>query len=121
MKAAMNTITVGFDTYLDFTGTDEILLSGTRIGLEQIVEAYEGGASAEEIAWRYPAATLGQIHAALAYYLSHKEDVQAYMARLQPPDSAPTEQMAKDLRQKLDQRFQVQVQDGRIRIIAPDS
>ena len=117
----MSTITLGFDTYLDYTNTDEILLSGTRIGLEQIVEAYEGGASAEEIAWRYPAATLDQVHAAIAYYLSQKEDIQAYIARLQSPDVAPTEQMVTDLRQKLDKRYQIQVKDGRIHIITPDA
>lgn len=107
---------LGFDTFLDFVSTDEILLSGTRIGLEQIVEAYESGASAEEIAWRYPAAALDQVHAAIAYYLSHKEDVQVYMAHVQSPDIAPAERMASLLRQKLDKRFQVQVKDGRIRM-----
>lgn len=121
----MSTMTLGFDTFLDFAGDEEILLSGTRIGLEQIVAAYEGGASAEEIAWRYPAATLSQVHAAIAYYLSHQEAVQAYMARLHPPIPASerfaSERLEADLRQKLDKRYQVQVQNGRIRIIPPTS
>lgn len=115
----MNMITLGFDTYLDFTDTDEILLTGTRIGLEQIVEAYEAGASAEEIAWRYPAAALDQIHATIAYYLSRKGEVQAYLTRLNSPDRTSTQRVASDLRQKLEQRYQVQVKDGRIHIVTP--
>jgi len=45
----------------------------------------------------------------------------AYIARLQSPDVAPTEQMVTDLRQKLDKRYQIQVKDGRIHIITPDA
>ena len=117
----MKTTTVGFNTYLDFTNTHEILLSGTRIGLEQIVEAYESGASAEEIAWRYPAAALDQIHASIACYLSHKEEVQTYIAHLPNADRADTDRMMIDLRQKLDQRHQIQLKDGRIHIIPSTS
>lgn len=115
----MNSVTLGFDTYLDFTGEDEILLSGTRIGLEQVVEAYENGASAEEIAWRYPAASLDQIHAAIAFYLLHKKDVSAYVARLQASDVTPTKRMENELRRKLDERHKVLVENGRIRIVPP--
>jgi uncharacterized protein (DUF433 family) len=115
----MKTVTLGFDAYLDFAGEDEILLSGTRVGLEQVVEAYENGASAEEIAWRYPAASLDQIHAAIAYYLSRKEDVRAYMTRLQVSDVTPTTRMVNELRQKLDERHKVLVENGRIRIVPP--
>ncbi len=115
----MSTVTFGFDAYLDFANGAEILLTGTRIGLEQIVEAYEAGASAEEIAWRFPAASLDQIHAAIAYYLSHQAEIQATMARLLVLDDAPTERLVNDLRQKLDRRYQVQLRDGRIHIIPP--
>lgn len=110
----MNTITVGFDTFLDFTGSGEILLTNTRIGLEQVVAAYEAGASAEEIAWRYPAAALDQIHAAIAYYLSHKEEVRSYVNQLQTTNSI--DQLTAALRHSLDQRHQVRVKNGRIHI-----
>lgn len=109
----MSTITIGFDTFLDFANSGEILLAGTRIGLEQIVQAYEAGASAEEIAWRYPAAALDQIHAAIAYYLSHKEEVQSYVTQLQ---SGSTNQMMAALRHRLDKQHQMRVKNGRIHI-----
>ncbi len=112
----MSTATLGFETYLDFTNTNEILLTGTRIGLEQIVEAYEGGASAEEIAWRFPAAKLDQIHATIAYYLSHKDDVKSYISYLQSPSTLPIEEMTIELRRNLDKRHQVQIENGRIHI-----
>ena len=110
----MSTITVGFDTFLDFADSGEILLAGTRIGLEQVVEAYEAGASAEEIAWRYPAAALDQIHAAIAYYLSHKEEVQRYVNQLQ--SASDINQLMTALRRQLDQRHQIRVKNGRIHI-----
>lgn len=110
----MSTITIGFDTFLDFANSGEILLAGTRIGLEQVVEAYESGASAEEIAWRYPTAALDQIHAAIAYYLSHKEEVQTYINHVQ--SASNTDQLTAALRHKLDQRHQIRVKNGRIHI-----
>ena len=67
------------------------------------------------------AAALDQVPAAIAYYLSHKEDVQAYTAHFQAPDIASADRMAPLLRQKLDNRFRVQVKDGRIRITPPTS
>lgn len=115
----MSAITLSFDNFLDFSHADEIVLADTRIGLEQVIEAYEEGAGAEEIAWRYPAASLDQIHAAIAYYLSHRESVQTYLDRLRSPEVEPAKRLAAELRQKLEDRFELQVKDGRIRISRP--
>jgi hypothetical protein len=49
--------------------------------LESIVHHYEQGASAEEIAMRFPALRLSDVHSSLSYYLSHQEHVQSYRAR----------------------------------------
>jgi len=48
--------------------------------LDSVVHHYQQGASAEEIALRFPALRLADIHSCLAYYLNHQENVQEYMA-----------------------------------------
>ena len=57
-----------------------IRVGGTRVTLDTVVGAWEDGATAEEIAQRYDALALADIHAALSYYLRHREEVQDYLA-----------------------------------------
>jgi len=58
-----------------------IRVGGTRVTLETVVEAFNEGASAEEIAAQYPALHLGDIYATITYYLRHRADVDAYAQR----------------------------------------
>lgn len=57
----------------------ELRVTGTRVPLQYLVYAYRQGASAEEIAARYPSLTLAQVHVLLAYYLEHQEEINAYI------------------------------------------
>jgi uncharacterized protein (DUF433 family)/transposase len=52
----------------------------TRVTLQTIIGAFTTGATAEEIAQRYPALDLGDIYAVIAYYLHHRTDVDAYLS-----------------------------------------
>jgi len=52
----------------------------TRVTLETVIAAFKNGASAEEIAERYDALDLAEIYAVIGYYLSHKSEVDAYVA-----------------------------------------
>lgn len=70
------------EEYLDIQGPDDIRLKGHRIGLEHIVERYDNGYSAEQIALEYPGVSLEQIYAVIAYYLHHQAEVDAYIARI---------------------------------------
>lgn len=63
----------------DQAGT--IRVGGTRVTLDTVVGAWEDGATAEEIAQRYNALTLADVHATLSYYLRHREELQAYLDR----------------------------------------
>lgn len=56
-----------------------IRVGGTRVTLETVVEAFNEGAMAEEIAVQYPALHLGDIYATIAYYLRHRAEVDAYV------------------------------------------
>jgi len=57
-----------------------VLVEGTRVPLDLVVEAFNAGESAEEIVLNYPTLRLADTFAVLAYYLHHREDVDAYVA-----------------------------------------
>jgi uncharacterized protein (DUF433 family) len=57
-----------------------IRVGGTRVSLESVVTAFDLGASAEEIGESFPSLDLAAIYAALAYVLSHRDSVDAYVA-----------------------------------------
>jgi uncharacterized protein (DUF433 family) len=58
-----------------------IRVGGTRVTLETVVEAFNEGATAEEIAAQYPALRLGDIYATITYYLRHRDEVDDYVQR----------------------------------------
>ncbi len=51
----------------------------SRVLLEIVIRAFEDGVPPEAIAHRYPTATLADIYAVIAYYLRHREEVEAYL------------------------------------------
>jgi uncharacterized protein (DUF433 family) len=56
-----------------------IRIGRTRVLLDTVIAAFAEGATAEEIAQQYPALTLAEVYATVAYYLNHKADVDAYL------------------------------------------
>jgi uncharacterized protein (DUF433 family) len=52
---------------------------GTRISLDSIVFAFREGSSPESIREDFEGLTLAQVYGAIAYYLDHKADVDAYL------------------------------------------
>jgi uncharacterized protein (DUF433 family) len=58
-----------------------VRISGTRVPLEVVVEAFQQGDSAEEIASAYSSLSLADVYAVLAYYLRHREAVEQYVAQ----------------------------------------
>jgi uncharacterized protein (DUF433 family) len=63
--------------------TDEhgvVRVGGTRVTLETVIAAFLEGATAEEIAVRYDALSLSDVYATIAYYLRHRDEVDAYVA-----------------------------------------
>ncbi len=73
------------ESYFEFVGQegqDAIRVKGTRVGLETVVHDYRAGANPEEIVLRYPTLSLEQVHAAIAYFLAHQPEVEAYVARV---------------------------------------
>ncbi len=58
-------------------------VAGTRVSLASIVYEYRDGAAAETIRQNFPALSLEQIHGAIAFYLGHSEEVEAYLRELE--------------------------------------
>jgi uncharacterized protein (DUF433 family) len=57
-----------------------VYVQETRIPIDVILYEYLGGATAEDIVQNYSSLKLSDVHAVLSYYLSHKQEVDAYLA-----------------------------------------
>ncbi len=53
----------------------------TRVMLDALVAGFEQGHSPETIQQQFPALSLKEVYGAITYYLSHRDDVQAYLKR----------------------------------------
>ncbi len=59
------------------TGTWRI--AGTRVSLDSVVADFWAGAAPEEICQDYPTLSLAQVYNTIAYYLNHREEIDAYL------------------------------------------
>jgi len=58
-------------------------VAGTRISLDSIVFAFLDGLSPETIvAECFPVLTLEQVYGAITYYLSHRDEINAYLKQV---------------------------------------
>ena len=65
-----------------------ILVGNTRVTLDTVISVFQQGATAEEIAYRYPSLDLADIYAAIAFYLKHPSNVEAYLQQQQQQSQA---------------------------------
>jgi uncharacterized protein (DUF433 family) len=87
---------------------DSYLIGNSRVSLDSIVHAYWNGQTAESIAQSFPALTLEQVHGALAYYLAHQSEIDAYL------QSAAVEYEAlRESSRQQDPMFYQKLSDGR--------
>jgi uncharacterized protein (DUF433 family) len=61
----------------------EIVLTGHRIGLLDVIPFYKEGFSPEQLHEQFPSVPLELINRVLAFYHENKEEVDAYVARCQ--------------------------------------
>jgi len=54
-------------------------VTGTRISLDSIVYAFREGCSAETIRENFDGLTLAHVYGAIAFYLDHQADIDAYL------------------------------------------
>jgi uncharacterized protein (DUF433 family) len=56
-------------------------VENTRVMLDSVIAAFDKGHSPETIRSQYPSLTLEQVYGAIAYYLSHDQEVGEYLHR----------------------------------------
>lgn len=80
-------------------------IRGTRVSLDSIVYAFLDGDSPETISQSFPVLTLEQVYGAIAYYLAHREEIDAHL-RLEEADFEEKRRLARERNPQLHQRFQ---------------
>jgi uncharacterized protein (DUF433 family) len=58
-----------------------IRVAGTRVTLDTVAEAFDEGATPEEIAQQYPSLSLANIYSVVGYILRHRDEVAEYLAQ----------------------------------------
>src|SRR5437762_6003957 len=53
----------------------------SRVSLDLVVEQYENGMTPEDMVRAYDSLVLADVHAVIAYYLRHRDEVRAYLKR----------------------------------------
>jgi uncharacterized protein (DUF433 family) len=56
-----------------------IRITGSRVTLDSIVHHFKLGATAEQIAHKFPSVKLSDIYAVITYYLNHRDQVEEYL------------------------------------------
>ena len=57
----------------------EYFVGASRVSLPSVVYRFLDGETAEAIAQSFPALSLEQVYGALAYYLAHREEIDAHL------------------------------------------
>jgi len=56
-------------------------VGNSRISLDLVVEQYENGMTPEDMVRAYDTLEVADVHAVIAYYLRHRDEVRAYLKR----------------------------------------
>lgn len=64
---------------VDDTGT--VRVGPTRVILEVVIQAFQDGATPEQIVQDYDTLELADVYDVIAYYLRHRSEVDAYLAQ----------------------------------------
>jgi uncharacterized protein (DUF433 family) len=65
-------------------------ITGSRVPIDRIIREYRNGEDPDTIRSHYPTLTLGQVNGAIAFYESHKEEVEQAMASRRRAEDAYT-------------------------------
>ena len=64
------------------TDTDGVVRVGkTRVTMDILVEAFNGGSTAEEIVYQFPVLNLADVYAVITYYLRNRDSVESYLKK----------------------------------------
>ena len=75
-----------------------IRVRGTRVLLDTIITAFRVGATAEEIAQKFPSVALADVYQIIAHYLNHTAEIDAYLSQRQTEGVA----LQRDIEERFD-------------------
>lgn len=70
-------------------------IKGTRVALDSIIYKFRQGRSPEAIQDAFPALSLSQVYAAIAYYLDHQAELDAYLAHNEATEAEFSREIAR--------------------------
>ncbi|MFL6208744.1 MAG: DUF433 domain-containing protein [Pyrinomonadaceae bacterium] len=73
-----------------------IRITGSRVTLDSIVHGYKLGATPEQLADSFPPLALPDIYAAIAYYLTHRAEVEEYLRQREAEGDAVQQRIESD-------------------------
>ena len=92
------------------TSDGTIRIGNTRVALETIVHHFSLGATAEEIAQKFPALKLAEVYGVISYFLENREAVAEYVLR--------QESESDEIQKQTDAKFQPALAELRKRILS---
>ncbi|MYC78832.1 DUF433 domain-containing protein [Candidatus Poribacteria bacterium] len=67
--------------YFDFNSEIDIRIKGHRISIQHVLNQYRQGKGTDELRRRFPTLSMEEIYATILYYLTNKEEIEAYLER----------------------------------------
>ena len=101
---------VSFPDFLTRSPQGTWRIAGTRVSLDSIINSFLEGATPEEICQDYSLLSLAQVYSAIAYYLTRRDEIDAYLQEQQ--------EAAEKLQQELKARYGDFLSDLRRRLLA---
>ena len=78
---------------LQFDAQGVCRVAGTRVTLLTLIDAFQEGATPEEIYQEYPSVSLTDVYAVIAFYLSHRDEIDAYLETVREQEAQIIEQI----------------------------
>jgi len=70
-----------------------IRIKGSRVSLDSIIHYFKLGATAEQIVQSFPSLSLGDVYSSIAYYLTHRQEIEEYLKEQETAADALQEQL----------------------------
>jgi uncharacterized protein (DUF433 family) len=93
----INSIMVGLEETISMplvvTEQGTIRIKGSRVSLDSIIHHFKLGATAEQIVQSFPSLSLCDVYSSIAYYLTHRQEIEEYLKEQETAADAIQEQL----------------------------
>ena len=96
---------------LAITEQGTIRIKGSRVSLDSVIHHFKLGATAEQIVQSFPSLSLGDVYSSIAYYLTHRQQVEGYLQEQETEAAAVQVELEHNL------KYQAEVAELRSRIL----